>query len=51
MVITLDSKLQWGDHIRALADKQSSAGYAVRKIRALTDVNTARDRVMSYGFP
>lgn len=55
--ITLDHKLQWGPHIAALAGRLSSAAYAVRKIRSLTDVETARlvyfsyfHSVMSYGL-
>ena len=55
--ITLDSKLQWGSHITALAGRLSSAAYAVRKIRSLTDEETARlvyfsyfHSVMSYGL-
>ncbi|KAJ8723159.1 hypothetical protein PYW08_003071 [Mythimna loreyi] len=55
--ITLDSKLQWGPHIDKLSKKLSSAAYAVRKIRNLTDLETARlvyfsyfHSVMSYGI-
>lgn len=55
--ITLDSNLQWSPHIAVLAGKLSSAAYAVRKIRQLTDVDTARlvyhsyfHSVMSYGI-
>lgn len=55
--ITLDSKLQWHAHIAALAGKLSSAAYAVRRIRQLTNVETARlvyysyfHSVMSYGI-
>ncbi|CAK1579780.1 unnamed protein product [Parnassius mnemosyne] len=55
--MTLDSKLQWGSHISALAGRLSSAAYAVRKIRSLTDEKTARlvyfsyfHSVMSYGL-
>lgn len=55
--ITMDSKLQWGPHIAALAGRLSSAAYAVRKIRHLTDIETARlvyfsyfHSVMSYGL-
>ena len=54
--ITLDSKLQWGAHIRALSGRLSSAAYAVTKIRQLTDIATARlvyfayfHSIMSYG--
>ena len=55
--ITLDDKLQWGPHIASLAGRLSSAAYAVRKIRQLTDVETARlvyfsyfHSIMSYGI-
>ena len=55
--ITLDSKLQWGPHLTSLAGRLSSAAYAVRKIRQLTDVDTARlvyfsyfHSIMSYGI-
>lgn len=55
--LTLDSKLQWGPHIDALGGRLSSAAFAVRKIRQLTDVTTARlvyysyfHSVMSYGI-
>ncbi|CAH2094398.1 unnamed protein product [Euphydryas editha] len=55
--ITIDSKLQWGPHICRLADKLSSAAYAVKRIRLLTDVDTARlvyfsyfHSIMSYGI-
>lgn len=55
--ITLDSKLQWSHHIAQLAGRLSSAAYAVRRIRQLTDVDTARlvyfsyfHSVMSYGI-
>lgn len=55
--ITLDTKLQWGPHITKLSHKLSSAAYAVKKIRALTDVDTARlvyfsyfHSLMSYGI-
>ncbi|CAH2104083.1 unnamed protein product [Euphydryas editha] len=55
--ITIDPKLQWGPHICRLADKLSSAAYAVKKIRLLTDVDTARlvyfsyfHSLMSYGI-
>ncbi|KAI8439072.1 hypothetical protein MSG28_012937 [Choristoneura fumiferana] len=40
--ITLDSKLQWGPHVTAIAGRLSSAAFAVWKIRQLTDVATAR---------
>lgn len=55
--ITLDSKIQWNPHISTLAGRLSSAAYAVRKIRQLTDEKTARlvyfsyfHSVMSYGI-
>lgn len=55
--ITLDEKLQWDPHINALSKRLSSAAYAVRKIRLLTDVETARivyfsyfHSIMSYGI-
>lgn len=46
--ITLDSKLQWGAHIETLSYRLSSAIYAIRKIRKLTDVPTARLVYFSY---
>lgn len=55
--LTIDSKLQWGPHILCLTKKLSSAAFAVRKIRDLTDVKTARliyfsnfHSHMSYGI-
>ena len=55
--ITVDSKIQWGEHITGITGKLSSAAYAVRKVRALTDVATARlvyfsyfHCIMSYGI-
>lgn len=55
--ITIDSTLQWGPHISALAGRLSSAAYAIKKIRRLTDVGTARlvyfsyfHSIMSYGI-
>lgn len=55
--ITIDYRLQWGPHITKLAGKLSSAAYAVKKIRDLTDVATARivyfsyfHSIMSYGI-
>lgn len=55
--ITLDAKLQWHAHIAKLAGKLSSAAYAVRRIRQLTNVETAKlvyysyfHSVMSYGI-
>lgn len=46
--LVLDSKLQWGPHISELSAKLSSAAYAVRKIRELSDVNTAKIVYFSY---
>ena len=46
--ITLDTKLQWDPHITKLSNRLSSAAYAVKKIRALTDVDTARLVYLSY---
>ena len=55
--VTIDPKLQWGPHITALAKKLSSAVYAIKKIRQLTNVDTARlvyfsyfHSIMSYGI-
>lgn len=55
--ITIDSKLQWGNHIKNLASKLSSAAYAIRRIRRLTNMDTARlvyfayfHSIMSYGI-
>ena len=55
--ITLDKKLQWGPHITSLAGRLSSAAYAIRKMRQLADVETARlvyfsyfHSIMSYGI-
>lgn len=55
--ITLDSKLQWNPHLTALAGRLSSAAFAIKKIRQLTDVKTARlvyfsyfHSIMSYGI-
>lgn len=54
---TLDTKLQWESHIAKLSHRLSSAAYAVKKIRALTDIETARlvyfsyfHSLMSYGI-
>lgn len=46
--ITVDSKLQWGPQIKTLAGKLSSAAFAVRRIRQLTDVPTAKLVYFSY---
>ena len=55
--ITIDAKLQWGPHISSLSGRLSSAAYAVRRIRQLTDIATARlvyfsyfHSIMSYGI-
>lgn len=55
--IGIDSKLQWESHINKLSSRLSSAAFAVRKIRQLTDVPTARlvyfsyfHSIMSYGI-
>ena len=55
--LTLDKNLQWSPHIAVLARKLSAAAFAVRKIRQLTNVDTARlvyhsyfHSVMSYGI-
>ena len=55
--ITLDAKLQWGPHIGELAKRLGSAAYAVKKVRQLSDVNTARlvyfgcfHSLMTYGI-
>lgn len=55
--LTLDSKLQWGPHVETLSGRLSSAAFAVRKIRLLTDIETARlvyfsyfHSLMSYGI-
>lgn len=46
--ITLDNKLQWGSHIEKLANRLSSAAFAVSQIRKLTDIATARTVYFSY---
>ncbi|GBO99903.1 hypothetical protein EVAR_74276_1 [Eumeta japonica] len=55
--ITLDNRLQWCPHISKLAKSLSSAAYAVKKIRNLADVETARSvyfgcfhSLMSFGI-
>ncbi|CAH2233148.1 jg17775 [Pararge aegeria aegeria] len=55
--ITLHAKLQWGPHVNNLWNRLSSAAYAVKKIRHMTDVETARlvyfsyfHSIMSYGI-
>jgi nicotinamide mononucleotide adenylyltransferase len=55
--LSIDSNLQWDPHIINLSGKLSSAAYAVKKIRQLTDVTTARlvyyayfHSLMSYGI-
>lgn len=46
--VTLDSKLQWGPHIQRLADRLSSAAFAIWKIRQITNVETARLVYFAY---
>lgn len=46
--ITVDSRLQWGPHIITLSKRLSSAIYAIKKIKQLTDVHTARLVYYSY---
>ena len=46
--IIIDCKLQWGPHIDGLANRLSSAAFAVKKNRLLTDVETARLVYFSY---
>ena len=46
--ITIDSKLQWGPHIKGLPNRLSSAAFTVKKIRLLTDVETACLDCFSY---
>lgn len=46
--ITVDSKLQWDPHIKALSDKLSSAIHAIRQIRKLT--NDCNARLVYYGY-
>jgi hypothetical protein len=46
--IKLDSRLQWNPHLIALFGRLSSAVYAIRKIRHLSDVETARLVYFSY---
>lgn len=55
--LTIDSSLQWGPHINILSSRLSSAVFAIRKIRQLTDVQTAKivyfayfQSLMSYGI-
>ncbi|GBP06697.1 Probable RNA-directed DNA polymerase from transposon BS [Eumeta japonica] len=55
--ITLDNRLQWGPHISELAKRLNFAVYAVKKMRNLSDVETARlvyfgcfHSLMSYGI-
>lgn len=38
----IDSKLQWGRYVQTLADRLSSAEYAVWKIRQITDKSTGK---------
>lgn len=55
--VTLDSKLQWDQHIDCLSKKLSSAAFAVKKVRYITDEATSRlvyfsyfHSIMSYGI-
>lgn len=55
--LTLDRRLQWAPHLSTLANRLSSAAYAVRRIRQFTNVETARlvyfsyfHSIMSYGI-
>ena len=55
--LTIDSKLQSNNHLEALADKLSSAAFAIKKVRQMTDVETARlvhysyfHIILSYGM-
>lgn len=55
--ITIDAKLQWGPHIENLTSRLNSAVHAIREVRKLTDVATARlvyhayfHSIMSYGI-
>ena len=44
--MTLEFKLQKGPHIGALTSKLVSAAFAVKKIRQLTNVDTARFSIL-----
>ena len=46
--ITIDSKLQWNTHLETLADKLSSAAFAIKKIRQMMDVKTGQLVYYSY---
>ncbi|GBP53786.1 Probable RNA-directed DNA polymerase from transposon BS [Eumeta japonica] len=55
--LTLDSKLRWNSHITRLEKRLSSAAHAVKRIRRLTNENTARlvyfscfHSLMTYGI-
>ena len=55
--LTIDSKFQWNTHLEAPADKLSSAAFAIKKVRQMTDVETARlvyysyfHSILSYGM-
>lgn len=55
--ITIDSRLQWGPHIDCLSKKLGSAIFAIKRIRQITDIETARliyfayfQSIMSYGL-
>ena len=45
---TIDSKLQRGRHIDELTNRLNSAAFAIKKIRLVTDVETARLLYFSY---
>lgn len=45
---TIDAKLQWGAHLASLSGRLSSAAYAVRQIRRLSNIETARLVYFSY---
>lgn len=46
--IKIDCKLQWGAHLASLSSKLSSAAYAVRQIRRMSNIETARLVYFSY---
>lgn len=55
--INIDFRLQWGSHIEGLAKRLSSAAFAVKNIRKITNQDTARlvyfayfHSIMSYGL-
>lgn len=49
--INLDSKLQWNCNSSSLTGRLSSAWYAVKKVRQLTDVAIARLIIIFQLFP